>query len=325
MIVPIYWSESKTKKVINDKSFTIKRFGWSDDSELDAKAHAEQRLKEAVAILDKEGDVRRIDHKVSYNGAEGVPIREEVIEKHGDVVLSRNSYGALCLNTPDVMFADIDFDRTPSPSITYSVTLFFAILSVSASVFYQSWWVFILSAFVAMIATMPISNFINKIKLKKQGGLEKISLNTIEHVSAQTPDLHLRLYKTPNGYRILVMNDTYEPVSDKAISILKALNSDKTYIQMCKNQKCFRARVSPKPWRIGVDRLRPRPGVWPIKPEKLQQRNNWVTEYNEASKNYRSCYFVKHIGSHTTTEKTERVRDLHDTLCNINNDGLKIA
>lgn len=52
---------------------------------------------------------------VPYTGADGVPIREENLAEHGSTVITRNSYGARCLNTPDVLFADIDHaPRTPA-------------------------------------------------------------------------------------------------------------------------------------------------------------------------------------------------------------------
>ena len=57
--------------------------------------------------------LRRREPQTSYNGAEGVPIREEVLEQHGEEIITRNSYGARCLNTPNVLFADIDFDGVP--------------------------------------------------------------------------------------------------------------------------------------------------------------------------------------------------------------------
>jgi hypothetical protein len=46
--------------------------------------------------------------KVPYNGAVGVPIREEILARYGAAVITRNSHGARCLNTPDILFADVD-------------------------------------------------------------------------------------------------------------------------------------------------------------------------------------------------------------------------
>lgn len=50
----------------------------------------------------------------SNYGTHGVPIREQIVERHDDMIITRNSYGALCLNTPDVLFADMDFEERPS-------------------------------------------------------------------------------------------------------------------------------------------------------------------------------------------------------------------
>jgi hypothetical protein len=50
----------------------------------------------------------------SNYGVEGVPIREQIVQRDGDVIITRNSYGALCLNSPDVLFADIDHAQPPA-------------------------------------------------------------------------------------------------------------------------------------------------------------------------------------------------------------------
>ena len=214
MIVPEYWSESSTKKIVAGRQFTIKRFGWSDISELDAKNHADARLKEAVKTLEAEGDVRRIDHKTSYNGAEGIPIREEVISKHQDIVISRNSYGALCLNTPDVLFADIDFECEAS-FMTYVIAfilLFFC--AAITGMFFKSWLVFALGAIAAVIFTSSVASLVHSMILGLNGGIERKALERIKKVSRENAELHLRIYRTPLGFRVLLMNDTYCPASD---------------------------------------------------------------------------------------------------------------
>lgn len=138
MIVPQYWSEAKVHTESDGRKLTIKRFGWSDISEADAKLKAESRLQDALTVLKETGRVRHVDHKVAYNGAEGVPIREEVIERHDDIVISRNSYGALCLNTPDVMFADIDFNHHAPSKLQYFIFIILSVLSLSTWFFTQS-------------------------------------------------------------------------------------------------------------------------------------------------------------------------------------------
>lgn len=56
-----------------------------------------------------------------YNGAEGVPIREEIVEVHGTTIITRNAYGAGCLNTPDVLFVDLDFEEQTPEKLTLAL------------------------------------------------------------------------------------------------------------------------------------------------------------------------------------------------------------
>ena len=325
MIVPQYWSESKTKQIVDGKQFTVKRFGWSDVSELDAKAHADQRLDEALKELKENGNVRRIDHKVSYNGAEGIPIREEVVDKHDDIVISRNSYGALCLNTPDVFFADIDFKFEASTKFSFLVFIVLATIASGAAFIASSWLVLAITIFFSAVYSPELARKIHLSGVKKKGGFERESLENIQSLAVSHPELNLHVYKTPNGLRVLILNSTYSPRSATAIELLTKLDSDKTYIQMCKNQNCFRARLTPKPWRIGVVRLRPTPGVWPVKPEWLKDRSAWIKEYEEASRNYASCLFLTHFGSNDIDEKAAKVKKLHDELCRALHTELEIA
>jgi hypothetical protein len=58
----------------------------------------------------------------------------------------------------------------------------------------------------------------------------------IEAVSRRHPELHMRIYRTPLGLRVLLMNDTYTAASDRAQKLLKELGSDPVYRQMCHNQ-----------------------------------------------------------------------------------------
>ena len=325
MIVPRYWSESKAKTVSNSRSFTVKRFGWSDISQEDAKHHADNRLQEALKILSETGDVRKIDHKVSYNGGEGVPIREEVVSTHGDIVISRNSYGALCLNTPDVMFADIDLDDNPSALIGFTTFILFALVSGFAALQLKSWIVLAGGIFTWMFLSSSISRAINKKVIDRKGGLELEALERFKSVSQENPDLHMRVYRTPMGFRVLFMENTHDPCSESTLKLLNSLKSDKLYIQMCRNQHCFRARVSPKPWRIGVDRLRPRPGVWPIKPEYMAERKSWIKSYDDKSRTYSACKYLTKIGSDHVNSKAEEVRKLHDDFCKVTDEKRMMA
>jgi hypothetical protein len=324
VIVPKYWAEAKIKTKIDGKQFTVKRFGWSDIDIEDAQANAEKRTEEALERAKSGQTIRRVDHKVSYNGAEGLPIREEIIRSHNDAVITRNSYGALCLNTPDVLFADIDFEIEPSFKMSFISFTILLFISVIVGLNFDSWGVFFVGVVATILFTSTLSDFLFKLKERKDGKPEERSLRIIHEFSIKNPTWHLRLYRTPMGFRVLVMHKTFNPRSEESIQFLKDVDSDPLYVQMSKNQNCFRARISPKPWRIGVGRLGPRPGVWPINSKHIPGRIEWVKNYNEVSKNFSSCRFVEELGSNEIDPKAEFVRNIHDEYCQAHQ-ALKIA
>ena len=124
MIIPTYWTEEKKTRRQKGRQLTFSRFGWSDKSFEDAKDVAHQRIAEAFKEYDAgEYPVKR-EERVAYNGSDGVPIREEVIKKCDDVIITRNPYGALCLNTPDVLFASLSLGEEHSCGISLDDTLY---------------------------------------------------------------------------------------------------------------------------------------------------------------------------------------------------------
>lgn len=313
MIIPRYWAEAKTKMKFEGRQYTIKRFGWSDQNLEAAQQHAEQRVAEATEQLKKDKEIRRLDHKVAYNGADGLPIREEIIAQQDDVIITRNSYGALCLNTPDVLFADVDLIHHPSSKL--ATIVFFTLLSLSGlcAIYLSSWWIFGFGCVITLFVTGLISKWLFHIQSKFTGTPAQRALGKIRHFSQQHPDWHLRVYRTPNGYRILVMHQTFDPRGEQAQNLFQAISTDSCYVLMCKNQNCFRARISPKPWRIGVERLRQ--GIWPIQQERIAQRADWVQNYQQHAQNYASCRFVEQFGHQLSHPKAKRVQLLHDQYC----------
>ena len=108
MIVPDHWAEARRQHRSAAQRFTVRRFGWSTTSPADAERMAEARADEALQGLIAGQALARREPKVAYNGATGTPIREEVLARHGEHVITRNAYGARCLNTAKVLFADIE-------------------------------------------------------------------------------------------------------------------------------------------------------------------------------------------------------------------------
>src|SRR3954462_14928611 len=135
MIVPQYWGEARVRGRAKGRQVTVRRWGWSDESADLAQAHADVRAKDALERILGGEDLPRRETRVAYNGADGVPIREEIVSRHGDAVVTRNAYGARCLNTPNVLFADVDFPTDyPFP---VGCVILLVLLGLAAAV---GWW-----------------------------------------------------------------------------------------------------------------------------------------------------------------------------------------
>ena len=316
MIIPQYWAEAKITIQHEEKQITIKRFGWSDLSMEDAQIHAEARKTEAVEKLKSRQDVRKFDHKIPYNSSEGLPIREEIIDQQNDVIITRNSYGALCLNTPDVLFADIDFNDAPSRKLYFAGLFALFLLCAVSALLFKSWIVLGIGILFSIMISRQTAEKLLEIQHRFISNPEQQGLALIRSFSQSHPTWHLRVYRTPKGFRVLVMHQIFDPRGDEAQLLFNALQADPNYVRMCKNQNCFRARISPKPWRIGIEALRS--GVWPVQEDRLLDREIWITKYQSLAQKYASCKFIEQLGSQLTHPKVKHVQSIHDQYCNAN-------
>ncbi len=319
MIIPEYWAEGRLHHRKAGKQVTLRRFGWSDVSEEDAQKNANTRAQEAMQRVLAGEVLRRKDLKVAYNGAEGIPIREEILSRHGDTIITRNFYGAKCLNTPSVLFVDIDYqDR---PSFKYTVIVFATIIFIGIALGWTTnlravWY---LTAVLALIFSGSISKTFFQRMQEANGGYENAVRERVSKFLSANLIWNFRLYGTPAGMRALATHRTFNPDDPEIAKCFAALGADPVYVAMCMNQKCFRARLSAKPWRIGIQQhLRPRPGVWPIAVDKLPMRSKWLADYDEKAKFYSACKFFESVGSGTVHQDTQSVIDLHDEMSGAN-------
>ena len=313
MIVPDYWWEASRKIRTANGQVSLRRFGWSDSSYVAAQAMAEVRVEEACRrVLSGEKVVRR-EPKVPYNGADGVPIREEVLARHGEEVITRNGYGAHCLNSPRVLFADIDF---ATKRLLWPSVLAFALL-VAASIGIGVWlgkgWVTAVLLLVSGLIAVLMSELLSRLAQKSADSLEAKAREKIVAFVAANPSWNLRLYRTPAGYRVVATHQTFDPRSDEVRRFFDALLVDPVYIRMCIRQNCFRARLTAKPWRAGIpDHIRPRPGVWPVREESLPIRMAWIAKYEQKASEFAACRYVESLGSGRVDSSLRPVIEMHD-------------
>lgn len=320
MIIPSYWAEARRQARQQARNVTVRRFGWSDESESAAQAHAEGRAEEALANILAGGKVPRRERRTAY-GVEGVPIREQIVARHGEVVLTRNSYGAICLNTPDVLFADLDLVRSEFtlPVWIYLPALLAVAWALSAS---WGWWSALLAAWLLILLVNALGTGYRRWRTARRGGLEAAALAKVEAWTDAHPDWHLRAYRTPAGLRLLAMQQTFAPQDAVLREFFPALPTDGLYVSMCRMQQCFRARLTPKPWRIGMTtRIRPRRAAWSSAQAGLPERLAWIADYERRSLDYAACRYLASYGAVAQIDpRAEQVRALHDAMTRAHSD-----
>lgn len=326
MIVPTYWAEARAEAVTpQGRRVRVVRFGWSDTGEADARRLAEVRVREARSALERGLPTAMREPKVPYNGAEGVPIREEVVRRVGEAVLTRNSYGAICLNTPDVLFADVDFDSPRSPQVACFTSLVGGVALAIVGGRQVGIGGVVLGLAVGAIVAVIILDAAWRAWTTARGGPVRIAERRVARLASSHPRGRFEVYRTPAGLRVLAVHDVFDPAGEAARALFVALGADKRYVAMCRRQRCFRARLTAKPWRIGIQgHLRPRPGVWPVSPERRPERAAWLSAYDAAAAGYAACRHERTLGTGAEHPRAAAVRQLHDELCR-SRSGLPLA
>ncbi len=261
-------------RAYNERRTVVAR-GWSDSSMEEATHNAQMRLGRILTWLRSRGGVD-LDR---YTYVVDDVICEEVIDRieHHDretAVVSRNAYGALILNAANMMFVDIDF---PKPQR----------LGCFASLF---------------VKPKPPE------RTPEQETFDRIGRWQSEH-----PEVTLRVYRTAAGVRLIVANQCFETVDEYASEMLRSLGCDTLYIQLCQSQNCFRARLSPKPWRVGMQKP---PKLFPFESSSDQAAfEKWYQEYVASTKSFQVCKFIETIGSGEIHERHTELIQMHDNLC----------
>ena len=147
--------------------------------------------------------------------------------------------------------------------------------------------------------------------IKWRGKSKKMMMQAAIEAAMQTlayRHLSYRLYETAQGMRLLVFGQQIEAASNEAAQLMQHFQADPHYSRLCRIQECYRARLSPKPHRIGMSSLRQ---GWPVDQEQLQTRQEWIKKYLTHSQPYAVCRFIQSYGAaHETL-----VVQLHDEQC----------
>ncbi len=128
----------------------------------------------------------------------------------------------------------------------------------------------------------------------------------LEDAVRDDPALAFRVYRTPAGSRYLCTSRWFDPVSPETATLLQRLDSDPKYALLCRIQRCFRARLTPKPWRAGQ------------RPDRIVQSAAAGVARGELDRflgkmsAYAAVHFVRSVGDAPTLSELLPLIDYHD-------------
>jgi len=124
-----------------------------------------------------------------------------------------------------------------------------------------------------------------------------------------------RVYRTAGGFRLLGTERTYEPGSAAAEEIMSAVGADPAFVQLCRAQKSFRARLTPKPWRCGAENP---PNRYPRDSAEEQRRfSAWLADYESKAAASATCRLVEEAGTGRVCAEARPILELHDEVARI--------
>jgi hypothetical protein len=157
------------------------------------------------------------------------------------------------------------------------------------------------------------SGFLRGLFSKDKRKPEDIALATLRDKLMNAGKGRFRIYRTAGGFRAIAMDREFDPAGTEAQDLMKATGTDPFFIRLCLAQKSFRARLTPKPWRID---LKPPPGEYPREADPQKRFMEWLAEYEAASAKYATCKYLETVGrgGMVDTPVGEDLVGLHDRL-----------
>jgi hypothetical protein len=144
------------------------------------------------------------------------------------------------------------------------------------------------------------------------------ALQAVRAACARFPAVSFRVYRTFAGFRLMATDSLMDPKSRETEAMLSAFGADPFFTKLCNLQASFRARLTPKPWRVGC---RLPPASYPFDSLEVERRySEWLREYEAAIQGKATCAFLESIGPGKTLPESAAVVAEHDRACRVGED-----
>lgn len=272
MNFPKFWARGEVQG--------IAAWGWSDESVARARILGEQ-IAGRVAARFGRGERNRLP-RYEYGDR---PLREEVLREFATAahpprgIITRNSYGCLVLNTPVLLFVDVDLGEETE-------------------------------GFLAGL-------FSKKRSAARRAARQAV-LDRAHNWASHNPGWGWRIYETRAGMRLAATHRAFAPDEPVNNAVFEALNADPLYRRLCSQQKCFRARLTPKPWRCEAG---PVPARWPFASERdAAAFQRWERNYLAQAGRFATCRLVAETGNRLIASEVADLVSVHDEITRVGSD-----
>ncbi len=292
MHFPKYWA--RADRIISRPGLApggVSALGWSDVSEADAKRVAEERAARLVERAAQGLEASPGEYYPTRPARE--PMLEEVVADPGNrAVVSRNRYGAEILNTEAMMMVDVDAaaPETPLAQARGCLAGLFSAFTFKAP------------------APPPKASLVDEARAAAALGKARAWCEA-------NPSWLLRLYQTAAGLRYLVLHASFDPAGPPAQAAFQALDCDPKYALLCRTQRSFRARLTPKPWRCGYH-AEGQQGFW-LRGDRRARAERWLAGYREAGAGYAVCRFIAEVGRGQKEPRFAAIVERHDAATGV--------
>lgn len=280
MHFPPYWAKASAQARARDGQMVTREvWGWSDASEPEARRRAGER---ALRLAAQTATAPGAQPEYGYPGR---PLREPVLRVLADgtaglnAVVTRNSYGCEVLNTDRLVFVDVDLPPAKPSAL-----------------------------FARLFGKKESSD-------DERTHVEAEKIARLEAWQRRHPAHAFRIYRTAAGLRYVLLSSLHSPRDPLIEDAFAALDADPDYRRLCRQQESFRARVSPKPWRIGQPRP---PHRFPFaNAGQIARNEEWLAHYNAAAQGHAVCLHLLTLGDAPLAPGIAPIVAEHDRLAGV--------
>jgi hypothetical protein len=141
---------------------------------------------------------------------------------------------------------------------------------------------------------------------------EQAALERVEQASHTYPGWAFRVYRTFAGLRLVLLNESLSGFEEQQLAVLDHFGSDPLYRKLCVAQRCFRARLTPKPWRMDLSRP---PSRFPFSsPEESHRFDAWLARYEQSAAGYSACELRSNLGLGHPSRTVAAILAAHDAI-----------